>query len=243
MNFFIKKMNIILFYSIILLSIKSTDTICFSDTHQVIVEDFERYTTNPFDNWLLRNATKEKARQIYSIQSENNNKFLQAHAVRSSIQIIKKVKWKLKIHPVLTWRWRITELPDHANEEARGKNDSAAAIYVVFQRKKIPFVSWRYQPINVIKYVWSTTLPKGKVVNKKKVKLGSTIYEGRFLVLESGKKHKGDWITESQNVLNDYKRLFGKLPKYDPILIAILTDSNDTKSTATADYDDIVICK
>ena len=51
----------------------------------------------------------------------------------------------------------------------------------------------------------------------------------------------GKWIAEERNVLNDYKKVFGKSPKDDPILIAILSDSNDTRSIAVAEYDDIVI--
>ena len=152
----------------------------------------------------------------------------------------RKKYWDLKIHPFLSWKWRVTELPEGANEEAGGKNDSPAAIYVVFPRKQIPFISWKYQPINVIKYVWSSTLPVGKIVKKQKDKLDTTIYEGRFVVLRSGKDDMGKWISEKRNVLDDYKKLFGAYPKYNPILVAILTDSNDTKSRAAADYDDIV---
>ena len=134
-------------------------------------------------------------------------------------------------------------LPDGANEEARGKNDSGLAIYVIFQRSRIPFLSWKYQPINVIKYVWSTTLPVGKVVRKDKTRLGSIIYEGYFIVLQSGTGNIGKWIMEERNVLDDYRKVFGEDPEYNPYLIAVLSDSNDTKSKAVADYDEIIIKK
>lgn len=203
-----------------------------------IVENFNQRL---FKNWQTRDVSIKVASKNYSIKNEKGNRFLRAQSHRTSIQLARKVSWNLSTKPLLSWRWRMHTLPKKANEAARGRNDSGAALYIIFQRRKIPFLSWKYQPINVIKYVWSTTLPVGRVVKKEKTKLGKIIYEGRFIVLQSGKKHAGKWITEKRNVLEDYRRVFGSRPKYNPILIGILSDSNDTKSSAMADYDDISI--
>jgi hypothetical protein len=218
---------------------------CITENMSIVLEDFEKYSDKDdiFNAWLLREDNKKEASDVYKVIVENNNKFLSARSTGSSIQIAKKVKWDIKAFPVLSWKWRAAVLPKDANEDATGKNDSGASIYVIFQRSRIPFLSWEYQPINVIKYVWSTTLPVGKVVYKEKSKLGSTIYEGYFFVIESGIDNAGKWITEERDVLDDYKKVFGDNPKYDPYLIAILSDSNDTKSTASADYDEIKIKK
>jgi hypothetical protein len=218
---------------------------CITDSFLIVLEDFEKYPDkdNFFNTWLLRDDEKKEASGVYKVVIENNNSFLSARSAGNSIQIAKKVNWDIKSYPVLSWKWRASVLPKEANEEAMGKNDSGAAIYVIFQRSRIPFLSWEYQPINVIKYVWSTTLPVNKVVYKEKSRLGSTIYEGYFFVVETGDGNTGKWITEERNVLDDYKKVFGENPKYDPYLIAILSDSNDTKSSASADYDDIKIKK
>jgi hypothetical protein len=212
----------------------------FCEDFSIIIEDFKN---NLFDTWLIRDASKRQASRKYKIKREKNKQFLRASSYNTSIQIAKKVKWDINSYPILTWQWRVHRLPRGANEARRGRNDSAAAIYVLFQRKQIPYLSWRYQPVNVIKYIWSSTLPVGRVVEKKKVTFGTIIYEGRFIVLESGNKKIGKWISEKRNVLKDYRRVFGKTPTYNPILIAILTDSNNTKSSAIADYDNIVIKK
>ncbi len=211
----------------------------------VVLENFTKYNKMDdfFNNWLLRDDKKSQAIKIYDIISENNNKFLKVISSGNSIQIAKKIKWDITSFPVLSWKWRAIELPEKADESARGKNDSGAAIYVIFQRTRLPFLSWKYQPINVIKYVWSTSLRVGEVVKKTKTKLGNTIYEGRFIVIESGIANLDKWITEERNVLKDYTDVFGENPKYNPILIAILSDSNDTKSRAVADYDDFIIKK
>ena len=199
------------------------------------------YFDKGLSSWHIRDATRREAYRTYSIKREGNNRFLRATSYRSSIQIAKRVNWHLSSFPVISWRWRVHRVPRGANEQKRGRNDSAAAIYVVFLRNKIPYLSWRYQPINFIKYVWSTSLPAGRVINKIKKKIGATIYEGRFIVLQSGRGKIGQWITEQRNVIRDYRMAFGKTPKKNPVLVAILTDSNDTKSSAIADYDTIVI--
>ena len=74
-------------------------------------------------------------------------------------------------------------------------------------------------------------MPIETIIKKNKKKLGNTIYEGRFIVIKSGEAKSGIWNAEERNVLKDYINCFGKAPKYDPILIAILTDSNNTKAT------------
>ncbi|MDY6933583.1 MAG: DUF3047 domain-containing protein [Spirochaetota bacterium] len=213
----------------------------FGKNNLIVIDNFEHPRGDLFQTWLLRNAPIKEANKIYKIQTSNNNRFLHAESIGTSIQIAKKVKWNIKRYPILTWRWRAVELAEGANEGARGRNDTTASIYVIFQRNSIPFLSWKYQPVNVIKYLWSTTLPIGKVVQKEKVKMGKTIFEGKYLVLQSGKKLLNKWISEKRNVLLDYINLFGTPPKYNPILIGILTDSNDTNSTAIADYDNLII--
>lgn len=215
----------------------------YGDKNCITIDNFEESANTLTNKWASRNATKEETSKIYKIKTENKNKFLQANSYGTSIQIARKVDWDLKSYPVLSWRWRVSKIPKGAKEDARGRNDSAAAIYVIFYRNRIPFISWKYQPINVIKYLWSSTLPKEKIVKKSKNKFGKTIYEGRFLVLETGEEQLNKWILEKRNVLLDYIQLFDEKPKYNPFLIGILTDSNDTNSTAICDYDDILLQK
>lgn len=207
-----------------------------------VLDNFEKYKTNIFSDWRLRDDNIKEASETYVLFKESGNTFLKASSSGNSIQIVRQVKWEIDKYNYISWKWRLHKKPEGANEEARGKNDSGAAIYVLFQRKHIPFFSWKYQPVNVIKYVWSSSLPRGKVVHKEKTKMGSKIYIGKFIVLQSGGEG-GGWITEKRNVLDDYKKVFGESPRYNPFLIGILTDSNDTGSSAIADYDDFIISR
>jgi hypothetical protein len=63
-----------------------------------------------------------------------------------------------------------------------------------------------------------------------------------MIVVESGKDSLNTWITEERNLFDDYVAAFGVKP---PMIsgIAIMTDSDNTKESATAFYGDILFRK
>ena len=86
----------------------------------------------------------------------------------------------------------------------------------------------------MIGYVWDTTLPAGSVVRSESA--GQVTY----VVVRSGPADLGKWITESRNVSEDYRRIYGEDPAEKIEAVAIGIDSNDTKSRAEAYVGDIV---
>ncbi len=217
----------------------------------IMLEDFQKYNGNPFSDWSFEKEYY-KAASIYTIVEENGEKYLRASTfkVNSMVQLGKqvnknklvgknKVNWNIYTHPNISWDWRVKVIPADANERLDDMNDSAASIYVVFQKSRVPFANWQKQPANWIKYVWSSTLPVGTVVSKKVTKMGVFLYEGKTIVVAAGKKDLGKWLTFKRNVLADYQTHFGGNPSFQPSVIGILTDSNSTGSKAEADYDNI----
>ena len=59
-----------------------------------------------------------------------------------------------------------------------------------------------------------------------------------MFVLESGADHAGRWRDAERNVLEDFRRAFGREP---PLLngVALMTDSDNTGGRATAFYGDL----
>ena len=53
----------------------------------------------------------------------------------------------------------------------------------------------------------------------------------------------GHWSDERVNVLADYQKYFGVSEVPKPGGIAVLTDSDDTKSSAQGDYANFRVCK
>src|SRR5262249_47466047 len=140
-----------------------------------------------------------KAQDVYAVKEENGNKFLHASDDKDvSVQVFKRFVWNTKQYPNFSWRWRAVTLPKGANENNGQPNDSACGIYVTFGG----------YTGNAIKYVWSSTLPAGTVVEKK---------PGKFymIVRQSGAASAGQWETEAVNVYEDYKKLFKSEPSKD----------------------------
>lgn len=228
---------------------------------QETIINFNNYNTKYISNWYprkawaMRKVSHNISKKIYSIKTENGNKFLHASTVKNkktSIAMFQftnktnkgtqlKSAWSLKKYPFLRWKWRIKKLPKGANETILSKLDNAAAIYVVFKKRNIPFLPWDWQPINVLHYVWSTSQPINTAVERKFDKFGIELYKGKFIVLQTGYKKNNKWISMKRNIIRDYKNHFGKWPSSNPVVIGFHTHSDKTKSVSIADYDDLII--
>jgi hypothetical protein len=250
----LRKTPVLLIIMLMSLIIPADIRTVFPDQEYIVIEDFNKTGAEFFSQWLNRDSDEKPYREYY-IDSDKGKKFLRGTTLNDSslsIQIGKlvnntkmtgpsRVNWYIYNYPFLSWEWRVHMIPENGNESKGETNDSAAGIYVMFQRKNIPMAGWKYQPVNWIKYVWSSTLPVGTVLSRKSKKANFTLYDGRYVVVASGKKNLGRWITFKRNVLEDYIKLFGKKPQFNPVMVAILTDSNSTKSRAVADYANIRI--
>lgn len=191
-----------------------------------VIEDFadeplgrfpKSFRTYPFQ--------REKARLVYQVKEESGNAYLNALDTQNlSLQIFREFGWNVEEHPTFSWRWRAQNLPAGGNERNVETNDSACGVYVVFGK----------YTGTAIKYVWSSTLPVGTVIEKK---------PGRFFIVSKERSSSKEWHRVTVNVLEDYRRLFKKDPNRAPSGFGILTDGNALQTTASCDYDDFVIAR
>lgn len=190
------------------------------------IENFSTAKIGEFPpGWKLR---KDTGAGIYSVREENGLRFLRAISRGLGIQAAKQYEWDLKTHPVLAWSWRPVEFPKGADERSAQSNDSALAVYAVFPHS--PFT------VKSLKYLWSERVPRG-------THLASSGGLTQVRVVRSGAEEQGTWVEERVNVLEDYRRDFGEAEVPKPSGIAVLTDSDDTKSSAQGDYANFRICR
>jgi hypothetical protein len=191
-----------------------------------VIDDFEKYHDGDFpSSWRTWPFQRGKAEQIYKVASENGNKYLHADdAAGLSIQIMRNFDWNLSNYPKFSWKWRAKKLPVGAVESDPEKNDSACGVYVVISKARQ----------EMMKYVWSTTLPVGTVYEKKPGK-------AYIIVADTGPSKLNTWQTHTVNVAEDYKKYFKKDLDKEPAGIAVLTDSNATLQGAACDYDDFTL--
>jgi hypothetical protein len=193
----------------------------------VTVDDFTKAKLGEFPaEWKAR---KDAGKAVYTVQEEGGRRFLRAQARSLGIQAAKQFDtWDLVAYPVLAWSWRPVEFPAGADERDAKKNDSALAVYAVFPHSPITVKS--------VKYVWSAVAPKD-------ARLESSRGLTQVRVIQSGLARRGEWVEERVNVLEDYKRFFNESEAPRPVGIAVLTDSDDTKSSAQGDYANFRVCR
>ena len=168
--------------------------------------------------------TKEAEDLYYTIQVEDGDYFLRAETQGRSTNAGCEANVNLRLYNKLRWRWRVHKLPEGGNEEDEDKNDSGAAVRLVFRGGMLP---------KTLKYVWSSTLPVGAET------VSPSSDKTKVIVLRSGLDSAGEWVWEEVDAYDDYRRLFGGEPRLVQAL-AVITDSDNTKSPVSADYDDFV---
>ena len=172
-------------------------------------------------------ARKESGRSVYSLREEGGRRFLRGVARRIGIQAGREVAWNLEAYPILAWSWRPIEFPANSDERKSGTNDSAVSVYAVFSTSPVSVKS--------VKYVWSRVVPAG-------THLTSSAGNTQVRILRSSAQ-AGQWADEQVNVREDYQKYFGGSEVPKPGGIAVLTDSDDTKSSAQGDYANFRVCK
>ena len=156
----------------------------------------------------------------FAVVADGSRKVLRMRSESDNSTISKEVRVAVKRFPVLVWRWKVLTLPAKADSRRRETDDQAAQIYVTFPRFPERIRS------RIIGYVWDTTAPAGTIV--KSPSAGGVMY----VVVRSGRADCGRWLTETRNVYDDYKQIYGEEPPEEIRLISLAIDSNDTRSTA-----------
>jgi hypothetical protein len=154
-------------------------------------------------------------------------KALRLYSDKASFALERKLKTPLAEHPHISWRWRVTQLPEDGDFRVRKRDDQAAQLFVLLGKSK------------AIVYLWDSTAPVGTVA-----KLSAPPFVSlRGLVVRSGKTDLGVWLEEKRDLLNDYQTVFGGKP---PALIRgvrLQINSQHTASVAESFFADLFLSR
>jgi DUF3047 family protein len=148
-----------------------------------------------------------------------------------SSTINKEVKVDCKDYQVLQWSWKAVELPKGGDARKKATDDQALQIYVTFPRFPTAVRS------RVVGYIWDSTATAGAIFKSQKTGLVT------YVVMRSGDADLGKWITETRNVCEDYKKIYGEEPDEKIEAISIGIDSDDTHSRAEGYVGEIVFLR
>jgi len=165
----------------------------------------------------------------FSVVDEDGASVLRIDSERSASALYYDVNRKRQQVGKVAWRWKIDRsLTGEAPERTKRGDDYAARFFVVFDGE--PFS----RTARAICYVWAAS-----------ELVGSTYRNPYFsdvvtIVLESGNARRGKWVPEERDFIRDYKAAFGSLPE-SVSAIAVMVDTDNTRSRATAWFDVIIV--
>jgi len=185
----------------------------------------------------------------YYLTRENNKTIFKAVSNNSASGYIHKVSIDPKEFPILSWDWKVDNLIAKADINTKSGDDYPARIYISFAYDVARLKNWEklkvnayylangeYPPLAVLNYVWDNKQPIGYSIPN------AYTNHVRMLVAQSGEKNVGKWVAQRVNIYQDYIRIFGETPG-KITAIAIMTDTDNTKESATAYYGDILLSK
>ena len=167
----------------------------------IVLEDFSSLDQNGLPAGWIVQREKPNAAEIYRVEKEGTGRYL--HADGQPNRIFKKIKWNPNQYPFLTWKWRMKNVSIDPDKE---KN---ASFYVSLGTDLMGIPK-------ITKYAWSS-------IEKSGLEKSGGIFRPTTIVLRSGPPETGEWVTETINVLQDYKRLHNEDPPDEAYGIGIMT--------------------
>jgi len=191
-------------------------------SERVIIADFSGDLGNGGQpsGWEVK---EKKGKADYTIIRDGGIPALRLRSEETSFALQKAVDINPQLYPVLSWKWKVTKLPEGGDFRKSNTDDQAAQIFLAFSNRK------------TIAYIWDTTAPAGSVENAS----GIPFVNIKTVVVRSGPDDAGRWITETRNVWEDYKSLFGDEP---PVLagVRIQINSQHTATSGESFFADLV---
>lgn len=230
-----------------------SDDIVTGDLSQqeiLIVDDFETVDIGgSLGGWVDIFYPKIDRHTKYEVLTEENgNKCLNAVSENSASGLYKAVSVDLKEYPYLSWRWKVSDLVRGSNVHKKEGDDYAARVYVTFKydphtmsfsdrvKYKLAGVIYGNVPSRAVTYYWATNEKIGDA------NLNAYTDKVAMIALESGSRNLGKWVTEKVNVFEGFKEVFNVEPSLVES-VAIMTDTDNTGSRASACYDDVYFSK
>lgn len=201
------------------------------------------------DSWEPLTFHKIDEHTEYSLVEDDGTVVVKAVSRGSSSGLTREVNIDPKQYPIVEWRWKIENVLQKGDVTTKQGDDYPARLYITFayDESKIDFLDQaqyelakllhgKYPPTGAITYIWESRSPVGTIVPNP--------YTDRvkMIVIESGADKAGQWVDESRNVYEDYRKAFGDDPP--PISgVAVMTDTDNTQESAVAWYGDITFKK
>ena len=198
------------------------------------------------DSWEPLTFDKIEKHTEYALVEDGGAVVVKAVSRGSASGLVRKVDIDPLEYPVVEWRWKVRNVLEKGDVTRKDGDDYPARLYITFKfdpgkvgfferatYEAIRLTRGEYPPMGAINYIWESKSPVGT--------LAPNPYTDRvmMIVLESGAEKVGQWVSESRNLVEDYRKAFGADP---PRIsgVAVMTDTDNTGESTVAWFGDIV---
>lgn len=199
------------------------------------------------EHWKLFSFKNITNHTTYQTSQLNGISCLEAISDNSASALLLSARFDVHTFPMISWRWRISNIYRKGDISRKEGDDAPLRIYVMFEYdpekasffKKIKYeviraLYGKYPPHSSLNYVWSSRKhPEPFLPNP---------YTDLAMVfpVAAGKEDVGRWLEHTGNILQDYRSAFGEDPP-SVASIAVMSDSDNTGESVRACIDYIRI--
>jgi hypothetical protein len=229
-------------FSILLLLFLAGVPVFAADTAVLFRENFDSLA-----QWEPLTFPKVKAHSTYTLVKEGGKSILKAESRASASAIVCRRTFNVYENPRIHWRWRVSQLSDGGDPKEKAGDDYPIRVYVVFQYDPVKAtlgerltygtaraIYDKYPPHSTLNYVWTGHDGTEQII------VSPYTDKARMVILEKGEQRVGRWVEESVNVLEDYRKAFGKYPPVTAGLAA-MSDTDNAGGNAVAYLDFIEV--
>ncbi|HUI44441.1 MAG TPA: DUF3047 domain-containing protein [Nitrospirota bacterium] len=192
---------------------------------RVVIADFSN-AVGDSDEPAGWQVNEKSGKADFAVVKDNGISAVRLRSVKTSFSLQKEVHIDLRQYPILTWKWKVTMLPDGGDFRKSNTDDQAAQLFLAFSKTR------------AIVYIWDTTAPQGTMADA----AAPFFMSIKAVVIRSGKTGIGSWMTETRNVYDDYRKLFDGEPG-DVGGVRIQINSQHTGTSAESYFGDIAFKK
>jgi hypothetical protein len=212
-------------------------------------ETFLREDFKSLNNWEPLYFKKIKEHTKYSIVSDGDQSYLMAESDASASGMVYKNEFNIYDYPNIRWRWKVSNIYKKGNAATKEGDDYPIRIYVIlkYDPDKASFgtklkyglakkIYGKYPPHSTLNYIWANREHEEVIITN------SYTNKSRMIIVQSGTENTGKWMEHEVNLLEDYRKAFGKDPP-ETASIAIMNDSDETGESSVSFIDFIEVYK
>ncbi len=162
----------------------------------------------------------------YEVLEIDNRHVLKAFSNAAASGLVREIEVDLTRTAYMNWSWKVDAVLDNVEETQKSGDDYAARVYVVISGG---LFFWRTRALS---YTWASQQPKGRSWPN------AFTDKVTMVAVESGEDLAGEWVEEKRNILDDISHLLG-IDATSVDAVAIMTDTDNSRQSATAWYGDI----